>query len=98
MKAIYDYPFEGESITHWGVVFYPGQPSDIPAEIQGKVARHPHFKVVDQAISEDAAAETEDTSERDELVAEYEEKFGRKPHHKMKPETIREAIDNADQS
>lgn len=96
MKAIYDYPFEGDSITHWGVVFYPGQPSDIPAEIQDRVARHPHFKVVAAPISVETAVE--DTGERDALVAEYEAKFGRKPHHKMKPETIREAIDNADQS
>lgn len=95
MKAIYDYPFEGESITHWGVVFYPGQPSDIPAEIADKVARHPHFKVVAERISVETAVPLDDA--REALVSEYEVKFGRKPHHKMKSETIREAIDNADQ-
>jgi hypothetical protein len=96
MKAFYDHPFDGESITHWGVVFYPGKASDIPAEIQDKVKRHPHFSVAIDASTAVPLAEV--SSERDELAAEYEAKFGKKPHHKMKTETIREAIDNADQS
>lgn len=29
------------------------------------------------------------------LKAEYEERFGKKPHHKMKPETIKAELDKA---
>lgn len=33
------------------------------------------------------------TEQEDDLVAQYVEKFGTKPHHKMKPETIRAKLD-----
>lgn len=33
-----------------------------------------------------------DLIDDDDIVAQYEAKFGKKPHHKMKPETIREAL------
>ena len=33
------------------------------------------------------------TESEDDLVAQYVEKFGVKPHHKMKPETIRAKLD-----
>jgi len=35
---------------------------------------------------------SEDATPKDELVNAYIEKFGKKPHHKMKPETILEKI------
>jgi hypothetical protein len=35
--------------------------------------------------------------ERDALAAEYEDRFGSKPHHKMKAETIREKLAEADE-
>lgn len=35
--------------------------------------------------------------ERDALAAEYEERFGSKPHHKMKAETIREKLAEAEE-
>lgn len=31
----------------------------------------------------------------DDLSAQYEAKFGKKPHHKMKEETIRAALDDS---
>lgn len=51
------------------------------------------------AITTDAQTFTADRdpiyvplASRDELAAEYEAKFGKKPHHKMKAETIAEKL------
>lgn len=41
------------------------------------------------------ALNAEQFSERETLAAQYTEKFGTPPHHKMKPETIREKLKEA---
>ena len=46
---------------------------------------------------EDAVSEQDGPSERDLLAAEYEERFGKAPHGKMKTETLREKLEQADE-
>lgn len=43
---------------------------------------------------EDAPAPAKAGADRDELAAQYEAKFGKKPHHSMKAETIAAALES----
>lgn len=46
--------------------------------------------------AEPPVTESGDTDERDDLAAEYEARFGKKPHPAMKVETLREKLGEAD--
>lgn len=75
--------------------------------IYGPLYRQSQFLTITEGkavdIKEVAPAEQRPTVEQnededgelDKLRAEYEELIGRKPHHKMKAETLQEAIDKA---
>lgn len=82
-----------EVSIHYGVEFTIGVPAEVEDEFAiSKLSGHPHFT----QISEKSAPVP--ASDEDELVAlrlKYCAKFGKKPHHKMKAETIREKL-NAD--
>ena len=42
--------------------------------------------------------DSEQTGKATDLAAEFEARFGKKPHHKMLPETIQKAIDDHDEA
>lgn len=69
---------------------YPGIKADYEA-IGVKV------EVKGAPAEEEAVSEQDEPSERDLLAAEYEERFGKAPHGKMKTETLREKLEQADE-
>lgn len=48
----------------------------------------------DEPVPHETSTEitADDLIDDDDIVAQYEARYGKKPHHKMKPETIREAL------
>jgi len=75
-----------EVSIHYGVEFTIGVPADVEDEFAiSKLSGHPHF-----------TAEGEVSGPDDQYFVDlYTQKFGKKPHHKMKLETIIEKL-NAD--
>ena len=90
MKIRYKYQPSPADTCHYGVDFIGGVAEVTDTDLIAKFMRHPHFEAVETAVE----APEKDT--RADLVAEYEARFGKKPHHKMKADTIREALTNAD--
>lgn len=89
MKIRYKYQPAPEDTTHYGVDFIGGVADVSDSELIAKFRSHPHFELAEEAV------EAPEQDDRAALAAEYEEVFGKKPHHKMKVETIREALTNA---
>lgn len=53
---------------------------------------HVKADVTPEVSHETSEITASDLIDDDDIVAQYEAKFGKKPHHKMKPETIREHL------
>ena len=90
MKIIY-HGCEGapQVSTHYDVEFVIGVPTEVEDEFAiAKLSNHPHFEALNATVQGEVVVE-----EKEDLVALYEKKFGKKPHHKMKPETIQEKLD-----
>lgn len=90
MKIRYKYQPAPADTVHHGIEFIGGVADVADSELVAKFLRHPHFEAVESVV---ASPEQDD---RAELVAQYESVFGKKPHHKMKADTIREALSHAD--
>jgi hypothetical protein len=90
MKICYKYQPAPADTCHHGVDFIGGVADVTDPELIAKFLRHPHFEAVESVV------EAPEQDGRAELVAQYESRYGKKPHHKMKAETIREALTNAD--
>jgi hypothetical protein len=90
MKISYKYQPAPADTCHYGVDFIGGYADVTDPELIAKFKAHPHFEAVETAV------EAPEQDDRTDLAAEYEAKFGKKPHHKMKADTIREALTNAD--
>ena len=91
MKIRYKYQPSPADTCHYGVDFIGGVAEVTDTDLIAKFAVHPHFELAEAAVD----AQDAEQDDRAVLAAEYEAAFGRKPHHKMKAETIREALADA---
>ena len=71
------------SISAWGIVFEGHEPTEVPADLAEKFARHPEFEAVVSEVQEhDLSA----------LRAQYTAKMGKKPFHGWDAPTLIEKI------
>lgn len=63
---------------------------------EGQEVTKEHMKSVKSALRKQYVENVGQAIDAKSLALEYEDKFGKKPHHKMKPETIRQKLEESD--
>lgn len=89
MKIRYKYQPAPTDTVHHGIEFLGGVADVADPGLIAKFLRHPHFE------ADESVVEAPEQDARADLAAQYESVFGKKPHHKMKDDTIREALSHA---
>ena len=75
-----------EPVLSYGVMVSTGDVVEFEGWLAEKAKENPNYRLLDESEPDDL----------DELRAQWEAKFGKKPHHKKSANTLREELSDGD--
>jgi len=83
-----------EPVLSYGVMVSTGDVVEFEGWLAEKAKENPNYRLLDE--SDEPAGDESEPDDLDELRAQWEAKFGKKPHHKKSANTLREELSDGD--